>query len=384
MVARRSPKFFITHSWRDNNFARRLTDDLKAKGLDGFFDVYSIQPGDNIPSRISSGLDDCDVYIPVLSATAFQSPWCEWEINAAIQLRNTRGRMGRPRIIPVVIDDCHSLIPVILRPVAYIDFTRGNYADSLQRLLKGMGVLISEAARAATPASPPSAPPRATPPPSKRKAWMVVSLAAAMVGLVVLGMLFISDSTMEVSPLTLAPSVVATPTFLKSTSTMAATRLAIATAPGAIAPTLPPIAPTQVPPPSESIANPMCPEPQYTFISFPSNGAVISAVVTIRGTASIKPYAQPYRYALFYRPGIVRDAMDGVADAQAPLSVNGPNGKNIPIQVVYFQPYDAPVVDVVLGSWDTTKLASGWYSLRLWNKDRSGNYSGCDVYVYVR
>jgi TIR domain. len=76
------PKFFITHSWKDIEFARRLTDDLSARGLDGFFDAYSIQPGDNIPERIARGLETCDVYVPMLSPTAVASRWSELEINS--------------------------------------------------------------------------------------------------------------------------------------------------------------------------------------------------------------------------------------------------------------------------------------------------------------
>ena len=128
----------------------------------------------------------------------------------------------------------------------------------------------------------------------------------------------------------------------------------------------------------------MCPEPQYTTISFPINGNTISGVVSIKGTVSVRPFAQPYRYSLYYRPDIVRDEMDSTADSQAPLAVTSPSGKNQPIEVKYFLPFDAPVIDSVLGTWDTTKVTSGWYSLRLWSKDRGGNTSGCDVYVFVK
>lgn len=61
------PKFFITHSWKDIEFARRLSDNLHASGLKGFFDIYSIKPGDDIAARINKGLEECDVYIPILS-----------------------------------------------------------------------------------------------------------------------------------------------------------------------------------------------------------------------------------------------------------------------------------------------------------------------------
>ena len=74
-------KFFMTHSWNDVAFATRLCDDLRANGLDGFLDAYSIKPGDKIPKEIQTGLAECDVYLPILSRAAFKSDWCDEEIN---------------------------------------------------------------------------------------------------------------------------------------------------------------------------------------------------------------------------------------------------------------------------------------------------------------
>jgi hypothetical protein len=50
-----TPKFFITHSWKDIDFAKRLCDDLRANGLGGFFDAYSVKPGDIISAEITHG-----------------------------------------------------------------------------------------------------------------------------------------------------------------------------------------------------------------------------------------------------------------------------------------------------------------------------------------
>ncbi len=147
------PKFFITHSHSDNAFARQLCDDLRAHGLDGFFDVYSLRAGDDIAARIARGLDECDVYIPVLSPAALASPWCELEINAAINLSMERGRNGRPRIIPVLAEKCS--VPVLLRHRLYVNFA-GRYAEALDELLhKGLG-LPAHSAFDPAPESPPA------------------------------------------------------------------------------------------------------------------------------------------------------------------------------------------------------------------------------------
>lgn len=138
----------MTHAHADNAFAQRLADDLRRLGLDGFFDIYSIKPGDNIPVNINKGLADCDVYMPILSIAALDSPWCEEEITTAITLSRRRERYGRPRIIPVLIEDCESQIaqkyPSLLTRL-YVSFV-GNYEEALRELLvKGLGFPIEDA-----------------------------------------------------------------------------------------------------------------------------------------------------------------------------------------------------------------------------------------------
>jgi TIR domain len=138
------PKFFITHSSKDMKFARRLSDDLHAARLTGFFDVYSIKPGDDFVARINRGLEECDVFVPILSSAALKSPWCEAEINAALTLSNDPSRQGRPRIIPVLIEHCAAELPPLLRQRHYIDFAGPRadmYLPALWQLLeKGFGV----------------------------------------------------------------------------------------------------------------------------------------------------------------------------------------------------------------------------------------------------
>lgn len=131
------PKLFITHSWRDLAFAQRLFDDLRQCGFEGFLDAYSVRPGDDIAGRVSRGLEECDIYVTLLSPAALESPWCELELNTAINLSMERGRNGRPRIIPLVIAPCK--VPTLLKGRLYISFV-GRYAEALDELLtKGFG-----------------------------------------------------------------------------------------------------------------------------------------------------------------------------------------------------------------------------------------------------
>ncbi|MGH9767995.1 MAG: tetratricopeptide repeat protein [Blastocatellia bacterium] len=126
--------FFITHSHKDNEFVRRLTDDLYRAGLQGFCDLDAIKPGDNFVDRINQGLESCTIYVPVLSNDVLDSPWCKTEISAALELSHRRGREGCPRIISLLIEDCFDRIPVLLRIRLQIPFLE-RYEEGLKRLV---------------------------------------------------------------------------------------------------------------------------------------------------------------------------------------------------------------------------------------------------------
>ena len=133
-------KFFITHSSKDNDFARQLSDDLDASGLKGFFDIYSIKPGDAIAARINKGLEECDVFLPILSFAALKSPWCKDEIDAAIALSNQAARKGKPSIIPILVEDCAAAMPPLLQHRLSINFAPAYLSALWELLEKGFGI----------------------------------------------------------------------------------------------------------------------------------------------------------------------------------------------------------------------------------------------------
>jgi hypothetical protein len=137
MAEQTNLKFFITHSWRDNAFAQRLANDLRARGFGGFLDIYSVKAGDDIPREINRGLEECDIYIPILSFESLKSKWCEREINAALMLSAEPERNGRPHILPVLAEDCRSALPPLLKSRRYVNFA-GRYKAALDETLEGI------------------------------------------------------------------------------------------------------------------------------------------------------------------------------------------------------------------------------------------------------
>ncbi len=138
-------KIFLTYSHDDSELSTRLVRDLRKFGLEAFFDVESIKGGDRIAEKISEGLANCDVYIPILSFKALESLWCRDEINAAIALSNDSTRNGRPKIMSVLAEDCRSAMWPLLRGRLYFRF-EGRYEAALKELVeRGLGLGVSSA-----------------------------------------------------------------------------------------------------------------------------------------------------------------------------------------------------------------------------------------------
>ena len=135
MSRSRAVKIFITYSHSDSSFAQKLCADLQGSGLELFFDVKSIKGGDRIAERISEGLAECDVHIPILSFRALKSPWCRDEINAALALSNNPARNGRPKIISVLVEDCQSDMWPLLQGRLNFSFG-GRYNEGFHELLE--------------------------------------------------------------------------------------------------------------------------------------------------------------------------------------------------------------------------------------------------------
>jgi hypothetical protein len=161
MSRSRAVKIFITYSHSDSSFARKLCADLQSSALELFFDVKSIRGGDRIAERISQGLAECDVYIPILSFRALESPWCKDEINAALALSNDPARNGRPKIISVLVEECQSDMWPLLQGRLNFSFA-GRYDEAFQELLErglnlGTSITSEPSASKTTPETKPKA-----------------------------------------------------------------------------------------------------------------------------------------------------------------------------------------------------------------------------------
>jgi hypothetical protein len=139
-----APYVFISYARQDLEFATRLADDLRRRGIETWRDLEQIMPGEDWQEAIGRGLIGAAAALYIASANSGSSQWMEMELNAVIN----RGNI----VIPLVIDDAGvASMPVPLQRLQWVDF-RAGYDAALERLLTAIPELIkSEAPIAPAP-----------------------------------------------------------------------------------------------------------------------------------------------------------------------------------------------------------------------------------------
>jgi len=134
MQQRKSLKIFISHSSKDKEFASRLANDLRAAGVEVWYDEDEIKAGDQIFTKIEQGLLTCDFLIIILSPEAVHSKMVRQELSS---FWHEEARRERNVILPALYKDCP--MPPLLTDRRYADF-RENYESGLMELKKSLGI----------------------------------------------------------------------------------------------------------------------------------------------------------------------------------------------------------------------------------------------------
>lgn len=126
------PKVFISHSWDDNDIARKIAEYIKRDGAEIWIDYARITGGESLPDRISEALEWCDTLVLVWSQSAANSYYVKLEWQSALDLKK--------RIIPCLLDDAKR--PAILRGFLYIDFQ--NFDQGYINLCRALRLKLAE------------------------------------------------------------------------------------------------------------------------------------------------------------------------------------------------------------------------------------------------
>lgn len=119
---------FISYSHEDGDVARQLVDDLTKNYLQVWFDKISIQISEAWEPAIRRGIRESDKFIVILSPDAVESEYVQAEVDYAKE-------KGKP-IIPIIHRLCD--IPLNIRLLQNIDFTREGYSRGIEILLRAV------------------------------------------------------------------------------------------------------------------------------------------------------------------------------------------------------------------------------------------------------
>lgn len=126
---------FISYTKSDEQFAERLTIDLKQAGIDVWFGAWEIKVGDSIVDKVEKALSENDYFIIILSSLATKSKWVRRELNVSL-MQNLGDR--KISILPVLRENC--VIPTIISDLKYADFS-SDYRKGIVELLQGIGFI---------------------------------------------------------------------------------------------------------------------------------------------------------------------------------------------------------------------------------------------------
>ena len=129
-------RVFLSHNTLDRDrFVDEFARNLQARrDISVWYSPWELLPGDQITERIfKDGLDQCDVFVVVLSNSPSMTSWVEHEIDTAIVEWNA----GNCRILPVVLDNAE--VPIGLRSVQYQRIADvSDYGAELDRIVAGV------------------------------------------------------------------------------------------------------------------------------------------------------------------------------------------------------------------------------------------------------
>jgi TolB-like protein len=189
---------FLSYTAQDAEAAKRLSDALRAAGIETWFDQSELRGGDAWDAAIRRQIKACALFLPVLSRNSHERAEgyfrLEWKL--AVD-RSHLMAADRPFLLPVVVDDLEEPTARVPERFREVQWTRLPAGVATPAFLAHVGELLARAqagnlagplerAQPRAPESPPAM--TATPArPSRRGLWMGLA-ALALVAVVGAGL----------------------------------------------------------------------------------------------------------------------------------------------------------------------------------------------------
>ena len=193
-------RIFISYSRKNLETARQLAADLEQAGYPTWWDISSLQGGDDWLRVIPAAIEACEVFLLLLSPDSIQSQWVTKEVTHALKQKK--------RIIPIMIAACE--VPFEVNNLNCLDFSGLDYPANLRKLLAS----LKAPAQAAKPE------------PKPLPVWLTAVFSLKFLPwtlggglLVVIGLLFLLQRPVQPLPSTSTPTLTPPPT-LAATDTL--------------------------------------------------------------------------------------------------------------------------------------------------------------------
>jgi len=119
-------KIFVSYDRDDLNFVQGFVQTLMSNGVDIWWDKSALQGGDHWQDDIEQAIENCEIYMVILSPNSIKSDWVQKEYTCAMD-RNKH-------IIPVLYQACK--VPIALIDINYIDIQGSNYEKGINDIVK--------------------------------------------------------------------------------------------------------------------------------------------------------------------------------------------------------------------------------------------------------
>jgi len=134
MASEKQNLVFISYSRINKDFALELANELRASGFNIWFDLLDIPTGSRWDDEIEKALEQCEIFMVILTPSSTISDNVKDEIGYAID--------SNKRILPILLKDAN--VPLRLRRFQYVDFTNISYNEGIDRAKQLLRKLTNE------------------------------------------------------------------------------------------------------------------------------------------------------------------------------------------------------------------------------------------------
>ena len=134
MSPKNQRRTFISYSRTNKEFALKLALELRSSGFDIWLDQLDIPTGSRWDDEVERALEDCEIFLVILTPASSTSENVKDEIGYAID--------NGKRILPILLENAK--VPLRLRRFQYVDFTRKSYKEGVEGAEELLKRLIEE------------------------------------------------------------------------------------------------------------------------------------------------------------------------------------------------------------------------------------------------